>query len=202
VARTADVLGAALSLRSALGCGARFSVTLPIAQTRRMQPQPGRPTEPASADAPLADLAGLRVLLLEPDDSLRAATRDLLVSWGCTVMAEPALAPALLRMKDEHFVPCVVLCDFSLAGPVGLDAAKPGTAVGAETGALAAVSHQCGTRVAACLFGGPGEAVLRAQWQEQGVVVLDKPVRPAKLRAWLRRLRTGDAVRQIPGLNP
>jgi len=203
VARTADVLGAALSLRSALGCGARFSVTLPIAQARRIQPEADRHTEPASGAAHLADLADLRVLLLEPDDSLRAATRDLLVSWGCTVMAEPALAPALLRMKHEEFLPSVVLCDFSLAGPVGLDVAKPGTEeLGAESGALAAVSHQCGTRIAACLFGGPGEAALRAHWQEQGVVVLDKPVRPAKLRAWLRRLRTGESARQIPGLNP
>jgi len=57
------------------------------------------------------------------------------------------------------------------------------------------VLRRCvGVQIPACLFGGPGELALRAQWQEQGVVVLDKPVRPAKLRAWLRRLRAEDAA--------
>ncbi len=198
VARTADVLGAALSLRSALGCGARFSVTLPIAQPRRIQVEPERATEPGAGTAQLADLASLAVLLLEPDEGLRAATRDLLVSWGCAVLAEAALAPALLRMDREGFSPRVLLCDFSLVGPVGPDlpdssaAAAPQAAAG--LGALAAVQQRCEVRVAACLFGAPGDTGLRAQWHEQGVVMLDKPVRPAKLRAWLRRVRAGETA--------
>ena len=206
VARTADVLGAALSLRSALGCGARFSVTLPIAQARRITPEPERATERVAGAAHLADLANLPVLFLEPDDSLRAATRDLLFSWGCTVLAEAALAPALLQMQNTGFMPRVLLCDFSLAASVGGDVLEPGTraalAAGAELGVLAALRQQCNTPVDACLFGAPSDTGMRAQWQEQGVVVLDKPVRPAKLRAWLRRLRAGDAALQMPGLNP
>ena len=194
VARTADVLGAALSLRSALGCGARFSVTLPIAQARRIQPEADRHTEQAPGSAHLADLADLRVLLLEPEDSLRAATQGLLVSWGCTVVAEAALAPALLRMQQEDFLPRVLLCDFSLAGPPAMDAVQTAAADLPELGALAMVSRQCGTQLAACLFGAPSDSGLRAQWQEQGVVMLDKPVRPAKLRAWLRRVRAGETA--------
>jgi hypothetical protein len=65
-------------------------------------------------------------------------------------------------------------------------------ATAASLGAVVqAVRAHCGEPIQACLFGGPTDAVLREQWQEQGVVVLDKPVRPAKLRAWLRRLRAG-----------
>jgi hypothetical protein len=75
----------------------------------------------------------------------------------------------------------VVLCDFAL------------TATSSVGAVLDALRRQCGEPIQACLFGGPTDAVLRAQWQEQGVVVLDKPVRPAKLRAWLRRLRAGSA---------
>ena len=81
-----------------------------------------------------------------------------------------------MHMQDEGFTPGVLLCDAGLAGP----------SVGAV---VEAVRHQCGQPIQACFFGGPADAALRAQWQEQGLVVLDKPVRPAKLRAWLRRVR-------------
>lgn len=194
VARTADVLGAALALRSALGCGARFSVTLPIAQARRMQPEADRHAETASGAAHLADLADLRVLLLEPDDSLRAATQGLLASWGCTVLAEAALVPAVQRMQQENFQPRVLLCDFSLAGSLAQDSAQSAKAEAPALGAVALVSRQWGTPLAACLFGAPSDAGVRVQWQEQGVVMLEKPVRPAKLRAWLRRVRAGETA--------
>ena len=65
------------------------------------------------------------------------------------------------------------------------------TAAGANLGAVVeAVRGYCGEPIPACVFGGPADAGLREHWQEQGVVVLDKPVRPAKLRAWLRRLKS------------
>jgi hypothetical protein len=179
VARTADVLGAALAVRSMLGCGARFSVTLPIARPRQVQAEAEPVVTLGPSGAQIADLQGLRVLLLEADYQLRDTLAGLLVSWGCEVLGQAALEPALLQMQDDGFVPGVVLCDFALtatysAGPV-----------------LDALRHHCGEPFQVCLFGGPADAVLRAQWQERGVVVLDKPVRPAKLRAWLRRLRAG-----------
>jgi nitrogen-specific signal transduction histidine kinase/CheY-like chemotaxis protein len=189
VARTADVLGAALAVRSALGCGARFSVTLPIARPRQIQTEAERAVAVGPSGAQIADLQGLRVLLLEADDQLRETLAGLLMSWGCDVLAQAALEPALLHMQDDGFVPGVVLCDYALAGLAGQDVLQ---AAAASLGSVVqAVRAHCGEPIQACLFGGPTDAVLREQWQEQGVVVLDKPVRPAKLRAWLRRLRAG-----------
>ena len=176
VARTADVLGAALAVRSALGCGARFSVTLPIARPRQHPAHPDRIAASSPSGTQIADLQGLRVLLLEADDALRATLAGLLVSWGCDVLAQAGWEPALLQLQEQGFAPGVLLCDAGLAGP----------SVGAV---VEAVRQQCGQPIPACLFGGPADAALRAQWQEQGLVVLDKPVRPAKLRAWLRRVR-------------
>ena len=189
VARTADVLGAALAVRSALGCGARFSVTLPIARPRQIQTEAERAVAVGPSGAQIADLQGLRVLLLEADEQLRETLAGLLMSWGCDVLAQAALEPALLHMQDDGFVPGVVLCDYALAGLAGQDVMQ---ATAASLGSVVqAVRAHCGEPIQACLFGGPTDAVLREQWQEQGVVVLDKPVRPAKLRAWLRRLRAG-----------
>lgn len=176
VARTADVLGAALAVRSALGCGARFSVTLPIARPRQLPVEPERFVASSSSGAQIADLQGLRVLLLEADDALRATLAGLLRSWGCEVLAQTGVEPAFTQMQDQGFVPGVLLCDAGLAGP----------SVGAV---VEAVRHPCGRPIPACILGAPADAALRASWEEQGLVVLDKPVRPAKLRAWLRRLR-------------
>jgi CheY-like chemotaxis protein len=169
VARTADVLGAALAVRSALGCGARFSVTLPIARPRQIPEESDRAAAVGPVGAQLADLEGLRVLLLEPDDKLRETLAGLLVSWGCDVLAQADLEPALLQMQGGGFVPGVVLCDVAV---------------------VEAVQRHCGEQIEVCVFGGPADAAIRAQWQEQGVAVLDKPVRPAKLRAWLRRFKS------------
>ena len=188
VARTADVLGAALAVRSALGCGARFSVTLPIARPRAIPAESERAEMAASRGAQIADLQGLRVLLLEGDENLRETLVALLVSWGCEVLAQAGLESALVQMRADGFVPGVVLCDYALAGLAGQDEMQ---ATAASLGPVVqAVRSRCGEPIPACLFGGPTDADLREQWQEQGVVVLDKPVRPAKLRAWLRRLKS------------
>jgi len=186
VARTADVLGAALTVRSALGCGARFSVTLPIARPRQVPAAADR-TVVSPRGVQIADLQDLRVLLLEGDHKLRETLEGLLVSWGCDVLAQADLESALLQMQAGGFMPGVVLCDFALAGWASHDVTQASSPWAGVT--VDAVRRHCGEPIQACLFGGPSDASLRAQWQEQGVVVLDKPVRPAKLRAWLRRLR-------------
>jgi CheY-like chemotaxis protein len=189
VARTTEVLGAGLAVRSALGCGARFSVTLPIARPR---PAIAQPERGLGAGARYADLQGIHVVVLEPDEQVRAALEGLLLSWGCAVFAAAALEPALQRLQDGDFAPSALVCDIALARPPGVDAEQDGLFPSPDLGAVGVLRRCMGVQIPACLFDGPGEAALRAQWQEQGVVVLDKPVRPAKLRAWLRRLRAGD----------
>jgi CheY-like chemotaxis protein len=188
VARTADVLGAALAVRSALGCGARFSVTLPIARPRQVQADSDRVADPGSPGAHIADLQGLRVLLLEADEKLRETLSGLLVSWGCDVLAHAGLEPALVQMQGGGCAPGVLLCDYSLAVLPGQGVTPTASSLGMAV--VDAVRYHGGQAIPVCLFGGPADAALRAQWQEQGLAVLDKPVRPAKLRAWLRRAKS------------
>jgi signal transduction histidine kinase/CheY-like chemotaxis protein len=191
VARTTEVLGASLAVRSALGCGARFSVTLPIARPR---PAAAQPERAQGVGARYADLQGIHVVVLEPDEQVRAALEGLLLSWGCAVFAAASLEPALRRLQDGGFTPSAIVCDIALTRPSGVDAVQDGPLSLPDLGAVSVLRRCVGVQIPACLFGGPGELALRAQWQEQGVVVLDKPVRPAKLRAWLRRLRAEDAA--------
>lgn len=165
----------ALALRSQPGRGSVFTVTLPVAQTP--VPPPGAPmAEPPAAAGvePRQDLQGCRVLLLEDDPLGGAAVQRLLGGWGCTVQSATTAAQAL-QCVQQGFHPDVMLSDFRLPG--GHNGLQAIAMVRAVVGA-----------VPACLVSGDTEPALRAEAAQQGVPLLQKPARPAKLRAALRNL--------------
>ena len=103
VARLAELLGHRVEVRSVLGRGSCFSVTVPEAAARPADaPEPG----PAAGDG----LQGQRVLVIDNDDAVLGSTADLLRSWGCHVQAQhglperPAAAdtPPDLLLVDMH----------------------------------------------------------------------------------------------------
>lgn len=167
--------GHALALRSQPGRGSVFTVTLPVAQTPA--PLPGAPVAepPAAAGAePRQDLQGCQVLLLEDDPLGGAAVERLLGGWGCTVQMATTAVQAL-QCVQQGFRPDVMLSDFRLPG--GYNGLQAIAMVRAVVGA-----------VPACLVSGDTEPALRAEAAQQGVPLLQKPARPAKLRAALRNL--------------
>lgn len=167
--------GYALTLRSQPGRGSLFTVTLPVAVAPAPQPS-DQPVLPAADGAVEArqDLQGCQVLLLEDDPLGGAAVQRLLGGWGCRVeMASTAVQA--LQCVEQGFRPDVMLSDFRL----------PGGHNGLQ--AIEMVRAMVGP-VPACLVSGDTEPALRIQAAQQGVPLLQKPARPAKLRAALRNL--------------
>ena len=169
VQRSAALLKHPLMLRSSLGHGSRFTITLP------------RTEAPLSAVEVLVDppvmvsLAGTRVLLVEDDTNARLAVGELLESWGCTVYAG-ASALTAMAMHERHSDWDVILSDYRLGD------GDNGLAVVARLRAYAA------RNVPACLMSGDTDTELMQSAKEAGLPLLHKPVRPAKLRSVLRRL--------------
>jgi len=121
------------------------------------------------------DLQGLRVLLIEDNAQAREAVCGLLRSWGCTVGAASGLPEALALLHDQG-PPQVVLSDYHLgAAETGLDC-------------IQALRRAAGQRLPACLMSGETDADFLQAAKTLGLPLLHKPVRPAKLRALLRRL--------------
>lgn len=90
------------------GLGARFEVELPLVD----RPLPaGGGVEPARLD-------GLRVMLVEDDESARRALEAALEQAGAQVRVVPAARPALELLQTEE-APDVLVCDIGMPGESG-----------------------------------------------------------------------------------
>lgn len=117
VQRLAGLLGTQASVRSTLGKGSVFSVTLP-------EVQPGVPdTAPAplSEPVPRRDITGMRVLVIDDEPSILAGISFLLGSWGCEVMTAEDAQQAMEAVHQWMQPPDIVISDLRLREGTGLD---------------------------------------------------------------------------------
>jgi len=168
-ARIALLLGTRIKLRSALQAGSTFWLDLPIAHPRLI----AAPAKEAAAAAPLA---GLHCLVVDDDPAILDGSRTLLELWGCQVDCASTRKEALTRLDktDAHFD--VVLCDLQLDGE------EDGMEVIEDTRRLQPDA------LAVLVSGATGPEALQ-RLRKGGVMLLTKPVAPAKLRALLSTKR-------------
>lgn len=168
VARSCRLLNLPLSMRSEVGCGTRFCVQIPTTSAQ-LRVEPAVVADPSGG----ATFDQLHVLLIEDDALGGMALKGLLESWGCQVTVADTALVALELLRHAP-VPDLVVSDFRLRGEInGIDAVRM-------------VRETIGFDVAACLISGDTAQQVREQVQEAGLVLLQKPVRPAKLRSVLR----------------
>ena len=167
---TARLLGLSVQLRSNLGCGSRFTIDVPLAPSATVAPV-RLPPEPLPLPFPL----GLVALVLEDDRLSREAVVSLLNGWGFEVRSADSL-PVALQLIEDHGPPDVLVSDYRLADWVnGIDAVRQ----------LRAAANR---QIPACLISGTSTPALVQAARDVGLTLLQKPVRPAKLRALVRRL--------------
>ena len=167
---TARLLGLSVQLRSNLGCGSRFTIDVPLAPSGTVTPAQ-LPPEPLPLPIPL----GLVALVLEDDRLSREAVVSLLSGWGFEVRSADSL-PVALQLIEDHGPPDVLVSDYRLADWVnGIDAVRQ----------LRAAANR---QIPACLISGTSTPALVQAARDVGLTLLQKPVRPAKLRALVRRL--------------
>jgi len=168
VERLACLLGHRIVVASVPGRGSRFAVELPRATT-------ARPVLAASGDDGAAEFAGTGVLVLDDDAAVLGATERLLRDWGCTVYAAASPAAALDQLARLERPLDLMIADRRLAEGEAGERVLERLRAGAQRSGAAPASGIIVT-------GETDSEVLRALVQS-GFRVLNKPVRPARLRA-------------------
>lgn len=108
VEQACALLGHPLDLRSQLGRGTVFRVSVPLAQ-RGAQLVPLLPL--GAAAGPLDDLL---VLVVENDPNSRAAMMEVLEQWGTSPIEAASLAQAESQIAELGIAPDVILADYLL----------------------------------------------------------------------------------------
>jgi len=177
VERVARVLGCTIELESVAGRGSHFSITIPRSNAR--------PIEMPARDDTRVDpgqLAGTTALCIDNEPSVLDGMETLLHGWGCEVIKAPDLELALAAIEESPVMPNGLLIDYHLDHGNGIEA-------------IIALRARCGDLPAILITADRSPAV-REQARAEGILVLNKPLKPAALRALLaqwRVLRTAAA---------
>ena len=170
VERIARVLGCEVALQSAVGRGSRFSVEVPRAAAVATAPT----AQPLRLNA--GRLTGTVALCIDNERSILDGMEKLLGGWGCRVLTAADLAEALAAIEGSGLEPDGLLVDYHLDGGNGV-------------AAIAELRRRLGRHVPAILITADRSLHVREEAQAEAAYVLNKPLKPASLRALITQWR-------------
>ncbi len=170
VKRLAALLGHQITVRSRLGRGSCFAVTLPLAR------ESTHCALPSPATIPGRELQGRRILVLDDDSAVLEAMDGLLGRWGCVVIKAASLEEAQEKLKANAPPPELLIVDYRLRGELsGLEA-------------VALLQKNLRRYVPTLVITGDTAPDHLREAEASGYPLLHKPVQPAKLRSVVRHL--------------
>ncbi|TAK75160.1 MAG: response regulator [Aquabacterium sp.] len=190
VRRLARLAGWPVQLRSRVGRGSCFSISLPLT----MPPHAATTGEDAvaSVPAPAAPAPPERplLLLLDDDRAVLDAMEGAMSDLGWQVACGTTLAEAIAAVSRCDRMPAALVCDYRL----GLQADS-----GARDGldAIRLLRHEFGTERPALLITADADSTILQRATDERVRVLRKPLEPQRLHQALVEL---GAMRQAAGL--
>jgi Na+/proline symporter/signal transduction histidine kinase len=171
VERIARVLDHRIDVESKPGRGSRFSITVPLA--------PALPLEKkarARRRVDVGQLADVLVLCVDNEPKILDGMATLLGGWGCRVLQAPDLKSALAAVSDAKAAPTGLLIDYHLDSGNGIDA-------------IAALRWRFGADLPAILITADRSPDVREEARQRDIQVLNKPLKPAALRALIAQWR-------------
>jgi CheY-like chemotaxis protein len=166
VERITRVLNHTLTLRSIPGRGSRFSVDAPIAAFA--------PLDESSRSLSRAHdrFTGAVVMCIDNEPIVLDGMESLLAGWGCEVLKARDLAAAIASIEALARPPTGLLVDYQLDAGNGIDA-------------IIELRRRFGADLPAILITGDRTREVRDAARACDIQVLNKPVKPAQLRAQL-----------------
>jgi len=171
VERLAHLLGHNVELRSEVGKGSVFSVTLPRGSREDCIP----------ADAPLEsttafDLSHALVLVIDDEAAVQDGMAAVLRKWGCDVLTAGSGEEMLAKLVGVRRLPDVIVSDYRLRGK------ENGIQV------VEMLRNEFNIDVPALLVTGDTAPDRLRDAEASGLPILHKPVNPARLRTLIANL--------------
>ncbi|AWB07254.1 hybrid sensor histidine kinase/response regulator (plasmid) [Azospirillum humicireducens] len=173
VKRLATVLDHPVKVRSTLGKGSVFSVTIPLAPVEAVaEPAPAPPAASAAmatlADAPAKE-GEIAILVIDDDGFVLSAISMFLTSAGHRVVGASTVAEGLRAVENGSIRPDAVIADYHLSATEnGLDF-------------IAELWTRLGLRIPAVLISGRLDGAVTNRAAQMGVIVAAKPIMPDRL---------------------
>lgn len=172
VERLARVLNHGIALGANRGGGSVFSVTVPIAKAITH-------TSAVTSSTPVArtSMSGALILCIENDLTILDGMKTLLTAWDAEVLiaADPETAIEAIATNGSRITGLLV--DYHLDRGNGIAAIRE-------------IRRRFGAQIPAILITADRSPHVRAAAAQEKVAVLNKPVKPASLRALLGQWRT------------
>ena len=169
VERIAEILGYPVAVRSWPGRGSMFSIEVPISE-EMPQAISQLPVLPTTGNP----LPGRRLLVIDNEVSILDSMRALLAQWGCEVITATDQAGALLALQGR--APELILADYHLDhGVVGCAVVKH-------------LREHFEQNIPAVIITADRTDQCRRALRRLDAPLLNKPVKPGKLRAVLSQL--------------
>lgn len=169
VDRIARVLDHPVTFRSVPGQGTMFALRLPRVVLTAPEPRAG-------TVAALPNLEHATILCIDNEPGVLDGMRTLLAGWGCRTHLATGLADAL-RIDRAALARCdLMIVDYHLdADADGLQCVD-------------ALRRHCGAAIPAVMITADRSANVRAAAVAHGLHVLNKPIKPAAMRALITRI--------------
>ena len=171
VERIARVLDCELALKSTYGRGSCFSV-----EVSRAAKAVAAPASTPVRGTAAGQLGGTVVLCIDNEPTILDGMQTLLGGWGCRVLKARDLGGALAEIEGSGREPDGLLVDYHLDGGNGI-------------AAIAELRRRFGRDLPAILVTADRSVHVREEARAAGAHVLNKPVKPASLRALITQWR-------------
>ena len=172
VERIGHVLNHPIDVRSTPRKGSSFSIALPVSE-----PVAALPATPSRSRLSAMNLDGMTVLCIDNEPAILEGMRTILEGWKCTVLAASDRQEARDALAAAPDGADMIIADYHLDSGDGLSV-------------IQALREHIGYAVPALLITADRDRLLQERARQAGVAFMNKPVRPAALRATVSRART------------
>jgi signal transduction histidine kinase len=180
VDRLCRLLDHPIELRSTLGKGSCFAVTVPIAHAAA---EYVKPSAAATTELDLSD--GRLIVVIDDDPLVLEGMSGLMRAWGCSVVTGNTDGSVLAKLAEFHGQPDLIISDYHLShGSTGIEA-------------IARLREALANPVPAFLMSGDTNAEPLREAHANGCPLLHKPVDPIALRAMLTLLLRDEQVTSV-----